>query len=933
LPRRVFVMAMRLATAEWADPAEVEEKYEYRPGTVWLGRSENDFALGHIDDRHVCLVAGSRGGKGTSSIVPTLITWPGSAVILDPKGENATVTAARRGSGSKNAGGMGQSVRVLDPFRAAVVDDTLRASFNPLDALNPEDEEAVDEAGRVADAIVVVREGGANADPFWDESARSMIKGLILHVLTAPQYAGRRNLITVRQLIMRGDWESAETLRADGETNIPPAHGLLWAGVSSNPAFGGLVAGFGDSFTNMFVNSPKQYESVLQVANRNTEFIDSPGMQRMLGGSDFQLSELKTRPEGLSLYLCLPQRYMSTHYRWLRMMIALTVTEMEKVRGRPAAGHPVLLMLDEFAGLKFMQVILDSVAQAAGHGLKMAFVLQSLEQLKAVYKDNWETFLANSGLKIFFNVEDHFTRDYVSKLIGETEVVRDVRSQSDTVGESESVSRSTARSTSTSTSETAGTSSSVSKGRSWGINSSKTRSFNWSSGRNWEYGGFLGGKRWMGGNEGKSDGRSYTDGKSKGWNEGTTDGTSRSTSTSRTEGVTETEGVTHGTSKSRTDGTSETIQKRPLITPDEIGQAFARVDDKTSDGYPGLALAVVAGARPFALRRINYFEDYQFIGFFDPHPDHPLMPWKDLTVSGQELASLVEPFKLRIGAWTRPPGLIAASGDEVAAVVSDLKELAAASMVAPRAGLVTSINGNEGPVPAGPLFSLRYYEDGAALTDPFAQIRAMCEKLRGLPKARTPLKLKWGRIGAIAAALVLVLLVIGALNNSRNDSGYRSQRTDNNPPPVRYDPPPKSSPPVEKSAPAPPAENSTPPAPAVEAAKPAEPPMVEVQICVPQRLIDQAWDSPQLGSKMEAFRTAVLDEVRLESKMKFNPDEFEWTLDQRNSFPRFAAGTAVGYGRGEIDPRDLLTARDSVEGRPHVCPAGTMTEKLLVERR
>ena len=121
----------------------------------------------------------------------------------------------------------------------------------------------------------------------------------------------------------------------------------MWQSVANNIAFGGLLAGIGDTFTNMLINSPKQYESVLQVANRNTEFIDSPAMQRLLEASDFRLSELKTRPEGLSLYLCLPQRYMNTHYRWLRMMIALTVTEMEKVRGRPATGHPILLLLDD----------------------------------------------------------------------------------------------------------------------------------------------------------------------------------------------------------------------------------------------------------------------------------------------------------------------------------------------------------------------------------------------------------------------------------------------------------------------------------------------------------------------------------------------------------------------------------------------------------
>src|SRR5260370_16217960 len=177
---------------------------------------------------------------------------------------------------------------------------------------------------------------------------------------------------------------------------------------------------------------------------------------------------------------------MSTHYRWLRMMSALTVTEMEKVRGQPVTGHPVLMLLDDFAGLKRMEVIENAVAQIASYGVKLFFVLQSLEQLKAVYKDNWETFLANSGLKVFFNLEDHFSREYVSKLIGETEVIREVRSASDSTSESESLSRSTSRSQSeshgrsqsTGTSENEGTNSSVSTGKSWGANWGESRSQN-----------------------------------------------------------------------------------------------------------------------------------------------------------------------------------------------------------------------------------------------------------------------------------------------------------------------------------------------------------------------------------------------------------------------------------------------------------------------
>lgn len=738
-------MTMRIATAEWANPAEVEERYRYSDGTVWLGRSasEHQVPLGFLDDRHVCLVSGSRGGKGTSFIIPSLIDWPGSAVLVDPKGENATVTAARRGAGSAHCKGLGQSVKVLDPFKSAQVDDALRGEFNPLDALNPANEETIDEAGRIADAVVVIHESN---DPFWDESARAMVKGLILHVLTAPEYEGRRNLITVRKLILRGDWEAVEALRTAGETDIPPAHGLLWTGLANNPVFDGLVAGIGDSFTNMLLNSPKQFESVLQVANRNTEFIDSPPMQRCLETSDFQLAELKTRPEGLSLYLCLPQRYMSTHYRWLRMMIALIVTEMEKVRGRPATGHPVLMVLDEFAGLKRMEIIENAVAQLAGHGAKMFFVLQSLEQLKAVYKENWETFLANSGLKLFFNVEDYFSREYVSKLVGETEVVREVRSESDSTSQSESLSQSTSRnqtesrgrSSSVGTSQTDGTNS----GKSWGINDSKGRSWNF----NWNPGGFLRGflgPDWQGG----STGQSQTRGSSKGWTEGASHSQSRSLTdgTSETLGTStgETEGRTRGTSQSRTAGSSETIQKRALVTPDEIGFLFARIDDRTHHAYPGLVLAVISGARPVALRRVNYYEDWQFFGLFDPHPDFPSkLQLKEVSVDTRLLTPYME-FLLspnrdwlndrgdatfRIEEWLIAGGEVVSAGDSVA-------KTTAGDIKAPYAGLITTVPGRNSKdgVPNGPLFSLRFFEDGTPATHPFADVIECCQRdYRGL---------------------------------------------------------------------------------------------------------------------------------------------------------------------------------------------------------
>jgi type IV secretory pathway TraG/TraD family ATPase VirD4 len=159
-------------------------------------------------------------------------------------------------------------------------------------------------------------------------------------------------------------------------------------------------------------------------------------MQRMLETSDFDLSELKTNPQGLTIYLTLPQRFMETRYRWLRLMIALAVGKMERIKSRPATGQPTLFLLDEFAGLKRMEVVEHAAAQAAGFGIKFMFVVQNLAQLHEIYDKGWETFFGNSGLKLFFQIDDDFSRSYLSRQLGELETTRQTRSGSESLSTS-----------------------------------------------------------------------------------------------------------------------------------------------------------------------------------------------------------------------------------------------------------------------------------------------------------------------------------------------------------------------------------------------------------------------------------------------------------------------------------------------------------------
>jgi type IV secretory pathway TraG/TraD family ATPase VirD4 len=342
---------------------------------------------------------------------------------------------------------------------------------------------------------------------------------------------------------------------------LPTPFGALFNTMKRNTAFGGVVANAGQQYASQEENASRVLASILQVACTNTDFIDSPGMQRCLARSDFALSELKTDPAGTNLFICLPQRYMETHFRWLRMMVTLTVTEMERVRHQPKSGRPVLMVLDEFPALRRMKAIENAAAQIAGFGVKMIFAVQTLAQLKDIYRDNWETLLANCGVKSFFCNDDHFTRDYVSKLIGECEIIRTTANESRSDGWSSG--RSTTLSTGVSVTNTFGVSAGSSSG---GQNGSV--------------------------NHGMSAGQSVS--VSSGFSQTTND----------------------GRSGSQSHGLSETIQRRALVTPDEVGRLFGDRDRPAS-------LVLVSGCQPMALARTYYFKERTLAGYFDAHADHP----------------------------------------------------------------------------------------------------------------------------------------------------------------------------------------------------------------------------------------------------------------------------------------------------------------------
>lgn len=530
-----------LGTASWS--AFVPH---WQAGMIFVGLDDGGHEVGHSDDRHIVTVAGSRGGKGVSCIIPNLRRWPGSCTVLDPKGENATLTAAIR------AAIPGHQVAVVDPAGVARVPDHLRASFNPLDLIDADADDAIDIAAAIGDALMI--DSGDGKDVHWTESARQVIEALILYV--AANETGRfRSLVRVRQLLTKGEPERAAFLndlevetRGEKARRISPFD-ALWDSMAhfecANEAVADIIIGTAHSIDDMGEN---ERGSVLSTARRNTKFIDSPWMRRALQDGRYaklDIDQLKASAHGLTIFLCLPARFLPTHARFLRLATNLTLYRMEaQGLDQPKCGHPVLMVLDEFAAIGRLESIEKAAGLMAGFGVKLWTILQDLGQLKRHYKESWETFLGNAGMLQFFANSDMTTLEWLSKRLGQVEVLRETHGSSD------------AATTGTSKSQ------SMTKQSGWTRSSGTTegqQSMAELSRRATQDGGsglvpFL--ARASASDVSHSQGRSAQEGQSGG--ESAQQGDSVSSGTSRTE--TQNEG----------------IHLTPLMTPDEIARIFSR---------------------------------------------------------------------------------------------------------------------------------------------------------------------------------------------------------------------------------------------------------------------------------------------------------------------------------------------------------------------
>ncbi len=352
---------------------------------LFMGRSLYNplFDIGLEDDRHMMTIAASRSGKGTSVIIPNLLLWKGSTLVIDPKGTNAAVTKRCREA-------MGQKVHVIDPFNILRAGN--RARLNPLDMIDVNAPDAREKINIITEALIV-RDPNTK-ERYWDDSAQSVLAGLIAHLMTSPKYENP-SLAMVRDLITIPNAEFDELL----------------LDMAMNDGAGGLAKDA--AYRLLRGGGTNEIKSILSSLDRHTEWLSSPAMVDTLSRSTFDLKDLKEKP--ISVFLIIPPEYLNTHNRFLRLFVNLMVAQMS-IGGR--SKTPILLLLDEFLALGRMEEIEKAYGLMASYNIILWPFIQDLGRLRDLYGKSINAFIANSRAVQVFGAVDDETKEFISKKIG-----------------------------------------------------------------------------------------------------------------------------------------------------------------------------------------------------------------------------------------------------------------------------------------------------------------------------------------------------------------------------------------------------------------------------------------------------------------------------------------------------------------------------------
>ena len=375
-------------SARWAGPKDITAAGLFAEDGVVLGRLDKRY-LRHDGPEHVLCFAPTRSGKGVGLVIPSLLTWPGSAIVHDIKGENWQLTSGWRAQFGR--------VLLFDPTNAA------SAAYNPLLEVRRGEREVRD-VQNIAD-ILVDPEGQLERRNHWEKTSHSLLVGAILHVLYAEK---DKTLAGVAAFLSDPRRPIAATLTAMMRT----AH----LGDRPHP----VVAQAARELLN---KSENERSGVLSTAMSFLSLYRDPVIAAVTRRCDWRIDDLVSDARPLTLYLVVPPSDISRTKPLVRLILNQIGRRLTEELHNTNRKHRLLFMLDEFPALGRLDFFESQLAFMAGYGLKAFLIAQSLNQIEKAYGQN-NAILDNCHVRVAFATNDERTAKRLSDALGTTTELR-----------------------------------------------------------------------------------------------------------------------------------------------------------------------------------------------------------------------------------------------------------------------------------------------------------------------------------------------------------------------------------------------------------------------------------------------------------------------------------------------------------------------------
>jgi len=376
-------------SARWAQTKEIEQAGLLAPDGVVLGRHERAY-LHHDGPEHVLCFAPTRSGKGVGLVIPSLLTWPASAIVHDIKGENWQLTAGFRAQHGR--------VLLFDPT------NTKSSAYNPLLEVRCGEWEVRD-VQNIAD-ILVDPEGSLEKRNHWEKTSHALLVGAILHVLHAEE---DKTLAGVAAFLSDPKRPIESTLAAMMKT----AH-LGEAGVHP------VVASAARELLN---KSDNERSGVLSTAMSFLGLYRDPVVAEVTRRCDWRITDIGGGDRPTTLYLVVPPSDINRTKPLIRLILNQIGRRLTEDLQAKVGRRRLLLMLDEFPALGRLDFFESALAFMAGYGIKSFLIAQSLNQIEKAYGQN-NSILDNCHVRVSFATNDERTAKRVSDALGTATEVR-----------------------------------------------------------------------------------------------------------------------------------------------------------------------------------------------------------------------------------------------------------------------------------------------------------------------------------------------------------------------------------------------------------------------------------------------------------------------------------------------------------------------------